>query len=43
VREKDRHLKGFRTCPEFHTFFQAVRPSFNDIEEMWCYQLDDTH
>jgi quinol monooxygenase YgiN len=33
------HLKGFRTSPEFQTFFEAVRPFFNDIEEMHHYEV----
>jgi heme-degrading monooxygenase HmoA len=35
---QDGHLKGFRTSPEFHTFFEAVRPFFNNIEEMHHYE-----
>ena len=33
------HLKGFRTSPEFQTFLEAVRPFFNDIEEMNHYEV----
>lgn len=33
------HLKGFRTSPEFQTFFEAVRPFFNDVEEMHQYEV----
>ena len=33
------HLKGFRTSPEFMTFFSHVRPYVNDIEEMRHYKL----
>ena len=33
------HLKGFRTSPEFQTFFQHVKPYLNDIEEMRHYEL----
>ena len=33
------HLKGFRTSPEFQSFFEAVRPFFNDIEEMHHYEV----
>jgi quinol monooxygenase YgiN len=33
------HMKGFRTSPEFQTFFAAVRPFFNDIQEMKHYSL----
>lgn len=35
------HLKGFRTSPEFATFFSQVRPYVNDIQEMRHYQLTD--
>ena len=33
------HMKGFRTSPEFQTFFLAVRPFFNDIQEMKHYSV----
>jgi len=33
------HLSGFRQSPEFHSFFEAVGPFVNDIEEMRHYQL----
>jgi quinol monooxygenase YgiN len=33
------HLEGFRTSPEFQTFYEAVRPFFNDIEEMRHYEV----
>ena len=33
------HLKGFPTSPEFQSFFEAVRPFFNDIEEMHHYEV----
>lgn len=33
------HLKGFRSSPEFKTFFAAVRPYVKDIEEMRHYQV----
>jgi quinol monooxygenase YgiN len=33
------HLKGFRTSPEFQTFYEAVRPFFNDMEEMRHYEV----
>lgn len=36
---QDGHLKGFRTSPEFQTFYEAVRPFFNDIEEMRHYEI----
>jgi len=35
----DGHLKGFRTSPEFRTFFAAVQPFLNNIEEMRHYEL----
>jgi quinol monooxygenase YgiN len=35
---QDGHLKGFRTSPEFQTFFEAVRSFFNNIEEMRHYE-----
>jgi heme-degrading monooxygenase HmoA len=28
---KEGYMKGFRTSPEFQTFFAAVRPFFNGI------------
>jgi quinol monooxygenase YgiN len=31
------HLQGFRRSPEFRQFFQAVKPFFDDIEEMKHY------
>jgi quinol monooxygenase YgiN len=34
---EDGHLKGFRSSPEFQTFFPLVRPFVNDIQEMWHY------
>jgi hemoglobin len=33
------HLKGFRGSPEFQTFFAAVRPFFNAIQEMRHYEV----
>jgi quinol monooxygenase YgiN len=33
------HLKGFRTSAEFKTFFAAVRPFVENIEEMRHYEL----
>ena len=33
------HLRGFRASPEFRTFFAAVRPFFDDIEEMRHYDV----
>jgi quinol monooxygenase YgiN len=33
------HLSGFRQSPEFGSFFDAVRPFVNDIEEMRHYQV----
>lgn len=33
------HLQGFRRSPEFRTFFAAVRPFVNDIQEMRHYEL----
>lgn len=33
IRKKD-ICKGFRTGPEFKTFFALVQPYVNDIEEM---------
>lgn len=32
------HEQGFRSSPEFRSFFQAVRPFFDDIQEMKHYQ-----
>jgi quinol monooxygenase YgiN len=36
---QDGHLKGFRTSPEFQKFFEAVRPFYNNIEEMHHYEV----
>jgi quinol monooxygenase YgiN len=36
---EDGHLKGFRTRPEFKTFFAAVQPYVKDIQEMRHYQI----
>lgn len=36
------HMKGFRTGSEFQTFFAAVRPFFNDIQEMKHYAVTAT-
>jgi quinol monooxygenase YgiN len=36
------HMKGFRASPEFQPFFAAVRPSFNEIQEMKHYPITDT-
>ena len=33
------HLEGFRKSPQFAAFFQAVRPFFNDIQEMRHYEV----
>ncbi|HEV2066198.1 MAG TPA: antibiotic biosynthesis monooxygenase family protein [Thermomicrobiales bacterium] len=35
------HLQGFRRGPEFPAFFAAIRPFFDDIEEMRHYELTD--
>ena len=36
------HERGFRGSPEFRTFFQAVRPFFDDIQEMSHYEMTRT-
>jgi len=33
------HLKGFRSSPEFKSFFASVQPYVRDIEEMRHYQV----
>jgi quinol monooxygenase YgiN len=33
------HLSGFRKSPEFRSFFDAVGPFVNDIDEMRHYQV----
>lgn len=33
------HLSGFRSSPEFRTFFQAVRPFVGHIEEMHHFDV----
>jgi len=35
------HTKGFRTSQEFQPFFEAVRPFFDQIEEMNHYEVTD--
>jgi quinol monooxygenase YgiN len=35
------HLKGFRSSPEFGSFFSQVRAYVNDIKEMRHYKLTD--
>lgn len=37
------HEQGFRGSPEFRTFFQAVRPFFDDIQEMRHYEATAIH
>ncbi len=32
------HEHGFRSSPEFRSFFEAVRPFFGDIREMKHYE-----
>ena len=32
------HERGFRSSPEFQTFFASVRPFFENIEEMRHYE-----
>jgi quinol monooxygenase YgiN len=34
---QESHLKGFRTSLEFQTYFEAVRPFYDNIEEMHHY------
>jgi Uncharacterized conserved protein len=34
----ERHLEGFRKGPQFPPFFQAVKPFFENIEEMKHYE-----
>ena len=36
------HLKGFRTSPEFKSFFAPIQPYVKDIEEMRHYQVPST-
>ena len=35
------HEQGFRTSPEFADFFAAVKPFFDDIQEMRHYDAID--
>jgi heme-degrading monooxygenase HmoA len=35
----DGHMKGFRTSPQFGSFFQAVKPFVKSIEEMRHYEV----
>ena len=32
------HLRGFRSSPEFRSFFASIQPYVKDIEEMRHYQ-----
>jgi hypothetical protein len=34
----DGHMQGFRSSPEFRTFFAAIRPYIGDIQEMRHYE-----
>lgn len=36
------HLNGFRKSKEFTSFFQLVKPFYNNIEEMKHYELTST-
>jgi len=36
------HLKGFRSSPEFRSFFAAIQPYVKDIEEMRHYEVLQT-
>lgn len=36
---KQNHLNGFRNSPEFGTFFNLVKPFYNNIEEMKHYEI----
>ena len=36
------HLSGFRTSPEFRSFFAVVRPYVDHIEEMHHYDVKAT-
>jgi quinol monooxygenase YgiN len=33
------HMSGFRSSPEFRSFFEAVRPFVDQIEEMRHYEV----
>ena len=33
------HLQGFRTAPEFASFFNAIKPFVQNIDEMRHYEL----
>ncbi|MFT3694197.1 MAG: antibiotic biosynthesis monooxygenase family protein [Kofleriaceae bacterium] len=35
----DGHLKGFRSSPEFKSFFAAIQPFVKDISEMRHYEI----
>lgn len=37
----DGHLQGFRRGPDFPSFFAAIRPFFDDIQEMRHYEVTD--
>jgi quinol monooxygenase YgiN len=35
---REGHEQGFRSSPGFRSFFEAVRPFFEDVQEMKHYQ-----
>ncbi|WP_214318363.1 antibiotic biosynthesis monooxygenase family protein [Nonomuraea sediminis] len=37
------HEQGFRRSPRFGEFFQAVRPFFDQIDEMKHYEVRQSH
>jgi quinol monooxygenase YgiN len=37
----DAHMNGFRSSPQFRTFFAAVQPFVDAIEEMRHYEITD--
>ena len=39
---KQDHMNGFRNSPEFGTFFNLVKPFYNNIEEMKHYEATPT-
>jgi quinol monooxygenase YgiN len=39
---KEEHLQGFRKSEEFKSFFNLVKPFFNNIEEMKHYHPSKT-
>ena len=40
-KSKEDHLNGFRNSEEFRSFFNLVRPYYNNIQEMKHYMISE--